>query len=214
MAWASKAAQTEVANAGNQVDLSKGQLSRANQVGSQFGQNANQMYGVLSPEVSSLLNSPGFDPATLSAITNATEGAAATPFASAATDANNQVARTRNTAGISESQDQLAIDKSKAVSDAANQVQIENQGQKNLEQGRGLQLGQSLYGENAQGQLGALNAGTGALNAGTSAVNAGTNAVNSQNNASGPSWLQALTGIGGMLTGGANSFIASGKGGK
>jgi hypothetical protein len=214
MAWASKAAQTQVARAGNQVDLAGQQLGLANQVGGQFGKNAQQMYGVLSPEVSSLINSPGFDPATLSAITNVTEGAAAAPFDTASTEANNQVARTRNTAGIAESQDKLAQEKSQAVSNAGNQVTMENQGQKNLQQQLGLNLGSSLYGENAQGQLGALGAGTGALNAGTGAVNAGTGAVEAQNAASGPSWLQALTGIGGMITAPLGSGGARVGGGK
>jgi hypothetical protein len=141
-------------------------------------------------------------------------GAAVTPFDTASTEANNQAARTRNSAGIAESQDQLAIDKSKAASGAANQVTMENAAQKNLEQQRGLDLGKSLYGENVTGQLGSGTQQIGALGAGTSAINAGTNAAEGQNAASGPSWLNALTGIGSMLTGGANSYIGAGKGGK
>lgn len=214
MAWASKAAQTQVARAGGQVDQANLLNQQLGGQRNQFGANAAQQYGVLSPEVSSLLNSPGFDPATLSAITNSTMGAAVTPFDTAATEANNQTARTRNSAGISESQDQLAIDKSKAASGAANQVTMENAAQKNLEQQRGLQLGESLYGTNTGGQLTSGQQQIGALGAGTSAINAGTGATEAQNAASGPSWLQALTGIGSMLQGGANSYVNAGKGGK
>jgi hypothetical protein len=200
MAWASKAAQTQVARAGNQTDLANQLAGQLGGQRNQFGANAAQQYGVLSPEVSSLLNSPGFDPATLSAITNSTMGAAVTPFDSAATEANNQTARTRNSAGISEAQDQLAIDKSKAASGAANQVTMENAAQKNLEQARGLDLGKSLYSENVSGQLGTGSQQIGALGAGTNAINAGTGATEAQNAASGPSWLQALTGIGSMIS--------------
>lgn len=147
---------------------------------SQYGQRAGGELGTLGPEAQSLINSKGYDPATLAAITNAGMGGVNAAFGSAGADINRTTARTGNQANTAGAQDALAMNKGVAGGQEAGQIQIQNADFQNQQRMAGLNLLNSLYNTNVQGQQGMTTAQTGDINA--------------QTNAS-PGWVQSLTGV-------------------
>ena len=93
---------------------------------SQYGQTAGGELGTLGPEAQSLINSKGYDPATLAAITNAGMGGVNAAFGSAGADINLTTARTGNQANTAGAQDALAMNKGVAGGQEAGQIQIQN----------------------------------------------------------------------------------------
>src|ERR1700690_3211040 len=75
------------------------------------GSNAQNELGQLTPQAQSLINSPGYDPATLGAITNSGMGAVNSAFGSAAGQINRNSAITHNGATTPGQLDTLAADK-------------------------------------------------------------------------------------------------------
>lgn len=150
--------------------------------------NANNLFGQLQGQANSLVNSQGFDPATMAAITNAGMGG----VNAAAGDAANQIKRnaavTKNTAGIGGQLDTLAMNKGLAGGQEAGNIQMANYGEKQRQRDLGLNLLSSMYGANMGQEVPAVNAQT----------------------AASPGWAQTLFGsggvlggIGGLMTGGA-----------
>ena len=171
-------------NAANAGSVAAGQAS-------QYGGNAAGLYGPLTTQAKSLINSTGYDPTTLSAITNNTMGASNAAFGGAASQINRDAARRGNVAGTAGELDTLARDKGLAGGQEAGDIQIQNAQYANRQRMAGLNLLNSLYGTNVNAQLGEQSIRTGDINARTQAS---------------PGWAQTtaqlLSGVGGAFKGG------------
>jgi hypothetical protein len=165
----------------------------------QYGSNAASMYGPLSSEANNLVQSKGYDPQTLAAITNASMGANNAAYGGAAGDIKRTAARTGNTAGVAGQLDTLAQNKGLSGGQVAGDVQIANQGYATQQRNTGLNLLNSLYGTNVNAQLGQQ---------GNQTAN-----INSQIQAS-PGWVQNLTGILGAVGGTAGAAAGGYAGAK
>jgi hypothetical protein len=143
------------------------------------GNNAATSFGPLNAGANELVNSQGFDPTTLAAITNAGMGGVNANFGSAAGQVQRTAARSKNPAAVAENLDTLAQDKGIAGGQEAGNIQIANEQFKNQQRTQGLNLLNSMYGTstNAQAPL-----------------------INAQTNAS-PGWVQSLTGVLGAING-------------
>jgi hypothetical protein len=164
---------------------------------SQYGANAAGMLGPLSTQASSLIGSQGFDPTTLSAITNAGMGGVNAAFGGAAGQINRQAGRTGNTAGTAGQLDTLAQNKGIAGGQEAGNIQIQNADFANQQRLQGLNLLSSLYGTNIGAQTANEGIRTGDINAQTAA---------------GPGWMQNLTGILGAVGQGVGAGVGAAKG--
>ena len=146
---------------------------------------------MLGPQAQSLINSQGYDPATLSAITNAGMGAVNASFGDTANQINRNAAVTRNPASVNASLDANAINKGVASGQEAGNIQMANAQEKDQQRALGLQLMQGLYGTNVGAQTSDLGMGPSTLQA----------------RAAGGGWSQGfkdvLTGIGGLASGAA-----------
>jgi hypothetical protein len=160
----------------------------------QYGQNAQQDYGQLLGQAGSLINSKGYDPATLSAINNASIGGVNSAFGDATGQIKRNAAVTGNNAGVGANLDAAAMDKGIAGGEAAGGVQIQNANFQNQQRMSGLNLLNSMYGQNVNAQTGNEGVQTGDINA--------------QTNAS-PGWVQNLTGILGATAGAAGQAGAA-----
>jgi hypothetical protein len=188
----SRAAASEAQNA----------QATAGQNAAAAGGRATADYGTLMPQAQSLINSQGYDPATLGAITNAGMGGVNAAFTGAGNQIQRNAARTNNPAGVTEGLDALAQNKGIAGGEEAGNIQIQNANFQNQQRQQGLNLLNSLYGTNTNAQLGQQSNQT--------------QNINSQIAAS-PGWVQNLTGIGGTVAAlgnaGANAYKASQGGG-
>lgn len=163
----------------------------------QYGANAAGELGSLNTQAQSLINSQGYDPTTLSAITNAGMGGVNAAFGGAAGQINRQAGRTGNTAGTAGQLDTLAMNKGIAGGQEAGNIDIQNANFANQQRMSGLNLLNSLYGTNVGAQTANEGIQTGDINAQTQA---------------GPGWMQNLTGIlGGIgsIVGGSNGAAAN-----
>jgi len=118
----------------------------------QSGQESNQLFGMAAPAVQKMISSPGYDPATQSAIVNDTVGGATEPFAGAQDTAARTAAASNNSAGLDTTLDNLAREKSAAASNAANDAQIEIANDKQQQEQQGIADAGSLFGT-AQGTM-------------------------------------------------------------
>lgn len=143
--------------------------------------NSQNLFGQLVPQAQSLVNSPGYDPATLAAITNAGMGGVNSAFSNAKGQLERDVARTNNPAGATAGLDQLAMQEGIAGGKEAGDIQIQNADFQNRQRLAGLNLMNSMYGTN-MGQT--------------------VPAINAQTSAS-PGWVQSFTdvlkGVGGLI---------------
>lgn len=101
------------------------------------------------PAYQNILANPGYTQAQQAAITGATQGSLASAFSALSQRAANQVARTNNSAGFSDSLDQLARSQGQQQASAAqaNQVAFANNAQQ--QQSQALQGLSGLYGVDA-----------------------------------------------------------------
>lgn len=154
----------------------------------QYGANAAGDYGPLNEQAQSLISSKGYDPSTLSAITNAGMGSVNSAFGSAGGDIKRTAARTGNTAGVAGQLDTLAQNKGIAGGQEAGNINIANADFANQQRMAGLNLMNSLYGQNVNAQLGQQGNQTQNINAQTAAS---------------PGWAQTLnqvlSGVGGVV---------------
>lgn len=151
-----------------------------NQVATTSG-NAASEFGPLSAQAGKLINSPGYDPTTLAAITNAGMGGVNSAFGDASGKIQRNAAMNKNEAGTAGQLDALAMQKGVAGGREAGDIQMQNAGFQNQQRMAGVNLLNSMYGTN-----------TGAV---TPAINAETSAS--------PGWAQTATGlmsgVGGMF---------------
>jgi hypothetical protein len=161
-----------------------------------YGANAGSLYGQLQPQATSLVNSKGYDPATLAAITNAGMGATNAAFTGAEGNINRGAARRGNTAGVTGAEDTLGLEKGLAGGEEAGNIQIQNANFANQQRMAGLNLLQGLYGTNVgaqEGEQGLQNQAIG---------------IQAQS----PGWVQNFTSVLGALGGAAQtgSNVATG----
>lgn len=166
-----------------------------------YGSNASSLYGQLTPQATSLVNSSGYDPATLAAITNAGMGATNAPFAGAAGQLSRNAARTKNPAGLTSGLDQLAQEQGIAGGQEAGNIQVQNANFANQQRMAGINLLNSLYGQNVNAQQGEQRIQTGDIGAQTAAS---------------PGWAQTLntvlSGVGGQFKVPGAGTVNVGKG--
>jgi hypothetical protein len=150
----------------------------------EYGGKAAADYGPLNSQANSLINSPGYDPATLGAITNAGMGGVNAAFGDAAGQVNRNAARSGNAAGVGGNLDTLARDKGIAGGQEAGDIQIQNAQFQNQQRMAGLNLLNSLYATNVGAQTG---------------NEANQNQAISTEAAASPGWVQNATGIIGAI---------------
>lgn len=124
----------------------KQQLQTTNAAAGQNNQNAQQLFGMETPAIQSMINNPGPNASQQAAIIGQSVGAANAPFASAADQASRTAGRTRNAAGLDVSLDSMARGKSAADADATQKAQLgilENQQQQRQQ---GIQDASGLFG--------------------------------------------------------------------
>ena len=163
------------------------------------GQRATADYGTLLPQAQSLINSQGYDPATLGAITNAGMGGVNAAFTGAGNQIQRNAARTNNPAGVTEGLDALAQNKGIAGGEEAGNIQIQNANFQNQQRQQGLNLLNSLYGTNTNAQLGQQSNQT--------------QNINSQIAAS-PGWAQTFGTVLGAINGSVNAWADAAKAAK
>jgi hypothetical protein len=134
-----------------------------------YGSRASGEFGPLTSQANSLINSQGYDPATLGAITNAGMGGVNAAFGGAAGQINRSAARSGNVAGTAGQLDTLAQNKGIAGGQEAGNIQIQNADFKNQQRMAGLNLLNSMYGQNVGTQMGEQQIRTGDINAQTNA---------------------------------------------
>lgn len=142
--------------------MAKKQKQEAQQTFNTASGNANSLYGNLVPEAQGLINSPGYDPTTLSAITNAGIGGVNSAFGSAGGQINRNAAIRKNPAGTAGQLDELAMNKGVAGGQEAGDIRIQNADFQNKQKMAGINLLSSLYGANQGQEVPAINAGTAA----------------------------------------------------
>lgn len=148
---------------------------QASQAAGTAGANAATSFGPLNAGAQALTRSTGYDPATLSAITNAGMGGVNASFGDAASQIKRNAALTKNPAGTAGQLDTLAQNKGLAGGQEAGNIQIQNADFANQQRMAGLNLLNSMYGTSTGAQAPLINAET---------------------NAS-PGWAQTLSGIAG-----------------
>jgi len=174
------------------------QLGTTNAAASTYGSNAAGMLPGLQGQAQSLINSQGYDPATLNAITNAGMGGVGAAYGSASDAISKNAARTGNPASVGAEQDALARSKGIASGQEAGNIQIQNADFKNQQRQQGLNLLNSLYGTNVGASNSLYGLGPGTLNA----------------RAAGGSWAQnTFAPIAGAITGAGSLALKAAQGG-
>lgn len=131
-----------------QAKASDQQRSITNTAAAGYGSTAAGELGPLSAGAKDLTSSEGFDPATLSAITNAGMGGVNAAFGSAKGDIQRNAGIRGNSANVGGDLDTLAMDKGIAGGKEAGDIQIQNAQFKAAQRAKGLDILNSLYGTN------------------------------------------------------------------
>lgn len=128
------------------TDVERSSIDATNQ---QLLAQQSDLENTIAPAYRNLLANPGYTQAQQAAITGASQGALSSSFDALAQNAASRMARTRNSAGYSESLDQLARDQAQQESSTAqqNQIAFANKAQQN--QLSALQGLSGLYGVDA-----------------------------------------------------------------
>jgi len=104
--------------------LTDQQLANINALNQQFLGQQQQVGNLLLPQLQSILNNPGLSPSDKAAVTSQSQGALASAFDSLQQAAANRAARTRNSAGFADLEDDLARQKGIAEGNRAQQNQL------------------------------------------------------------------------------------------
>ena len=104
--------------------LTDQQLANINALNQQFLGQQKQVGNLLLPQLQSILNNPGLSSADKAAVTSQSQGALASAFDSLQQAAANRAARTRNSAGFADLEDDLARQKGIAEGNQAQQSQL------------------------------------------------------------------------------------------
>lgn len=104
--------------------LTDQQLASINALNQQFLGQQQQVGSLLLPQYQSILKNPGLTPADKAAVTGDSQGAIGSAFDSLQQSAANRAARTRNSAGFADLEDDLARQKGIAEGNQAQQNQL------------------------------------------------------------------------------------------
>lgn len=166
------------------------QLNLTNTTAAGYGTAAAGLGSQLTGEAGKLLASTGYDPGTLSAITNAGMGAVNSAFGSAGDEISRKAATSGNPASVGALEDLLARDKGLAAGKEAGDIEIQNANFKEAQRAQGRQILSGLFGTDVGAQTGLLGLGPATLGA----------------RAAGGGWSQGfkdvLTGVGSLGKGG------------
>jgi hypothetical protein len=125
------------------TDTERANIDATNQ---QLLSQQSDLENAIAPAYRNMLANPGYTQAQQAAITGASQGAAATAFDALSQRAANRLARTRNSAGFSDTLDQLARDRAQQQAATAQQNQIAFANRAQQDQRAALQGLSGLYG--------------------------------------------------------------------
>src|SRR5712692_1713396 len=108
-----------------QKEASDTQRAKTNTLADLAGQQANQLYGIALPQFQQLLSGGGYSPEEQASITGQSMGALGSAFDAAQQRAANRVARTRNEAGFTEQEDELAREQGRQAAGVTRQNTID-----------------------------------------------------------------------------------------
>lgn len=165
--------QAQVRQQGNSLIGNENANANTNQTEAQNSFNA------ANSGFQNLYNNPGYDAATKSAITNATEGGIGAASGAAQQLAANRAARTRNSAGLASSEDELARQRMQTSATVGAQNQITEADAARADKLKSLQGMAGLYGQATGAGLGYTDASNRTL----STLNDSANQKNAFNNA-------------------------------
>lgn len=131
------------------TQLTNQQLASQNAMNQQLFSQGQSLENTVASGYQNLLANPGYTQAQQTAITGQSMGALASAFASAASNAANQVARTNNSAGYNDLLDSLARQQGQQASGLAQQNQLAFANQSKQDQLTALQGLSGLYGTNS-----------------------------------------------------------------
>jgi hypothetical protein len=159
------------------------QLRKTNTAAEGYGTLGAGLQSQLTGQANELINSQGFDPATLGAITNAGMGGVNAAFGSAEDTANRRAATSGNPAAIGTLADRLARGKGEAAGKEAGDIQIENTLFKEEQRKQGRDILAKLFGTDVGAETSLYGLGPGTLEA----------------RAAGPGWTQGFKDVVGTV---------------
>lgn len=165
------------------------QETTQNNVNATNNANAQGGFNFLMPAYKQQYANPGFDETTKNNIRQATEGGIGAAYGAATQGLNNTAARTRNDAGVTATQDDLARQRMSQVASTTQGNEIAFADKAKQDQQAALSGAQGVYGT-TQG-------------AATGGGNTSAQLQSAYNNAAGTPWWQSLLGVAGQVGGAA-----------
>ena len=144
----------------------KNQANQAGTVAGQFGSQAGTEGAQLNPFFTQEMRAQhGLTPAQQNEMLTASEAGAGGALGGLGAGIQNNAARTNNSTGVGKTLDEMARDRAKAAAGASEGIAAQDVGLAKQEQQQGAQGLAGLYGQNVQGQLGAMRQQSGDISA-------------------------------------------------
>ena len=144
----------------------KNQANQAGTVAGQFGSQAGTEGAQLNPFFTQEMRAQhGLTPGQQNEMLTASEAGAGGALGGLGAGIQNNAARTGNATGVGKTLDEMARDRSKAAAGASEGIAAQDVGMAKQEQQQGAQGLAGLYGQNVQGQLGAMRQQSGDISA-------------------------------------------------
>jgi hypothetical protein len=144
----------------------KNQANQAGTVAGQFGSQAGTEGAQLNPFFTQEMRAQhGLTPGQQNEMLTASEAGAGGALGGLGAGIQNNAARTNNSTGVGKTLDEMARDRAKAAAGASEGIAAQDVGLAKQEQQQGAQGLAGLYGQNVQGQLGAMRQQSGDISA-------------------------------------------------
>ena len=144
----------------------KNQANQAGTVAGQFGSQAGTEGAQLNPFLTQEMKAQhGLTPGQQNEMLTASEAGAGGALGGLGAGIQNNAARTNNSTGVGKTLDEMARDRAKAAAGASEGIAAQDVGMAKQEQQQGAQGLAGLYGQNVQGQLGAMRQQSGDISA-------------------------------------------------
>ena len=144
----------------------KNQANQAGTVAGQFGSQAGTEGAQLNPFLTQEMKAQhGLTPGQQNEMLTASEAGAGGALGGLGAGIQNNAARTNNSTGVGKTLDEMARDRAKAAAGASEGIAAQDVGLAKQEQQQGAQGLAGLYGQNVQGQLGAMRQQSGDISA-------------------------------------------------
>jgi len=144
----------------------KSQANQAGTVAGQFGSQAGTEGAQLNPFLTQEMKAQhGLTPGQQNEMLTASEAGAGGALGGLGAGIQNNASRTGNSTGVGKTLDEMARDRSKAAAGASEGIAAQDVGLAKQEQQQGAQGLAGLYGQNVQGQLGAMRQQSGDISA-------------------------------------------------